>query len=62
MIERRMRQSVFDVACFWYTAWVNAGQPDLKNLANRDFSEAELKEFDKLNQQWKSAAIKGREE
>jgi hypothetical protein len=27
MVERRMRQSIFAVASFWYTAWVNAGQP-----------------------------------
>jgi hypothetical protein len=62
MIERRMRQSVYAVACYWYTAWVNAGQPDLKNLTNKNFSEAELKEFDELNQQWNSASIRGREE
>ncbi len=29
MIERRMRQSIFSVASFWYTAWVNAGEPQL---------------------------------
>ncbi len=29
MVERRMRQSVFAVASYWYTAWVNAGQPKL---------------------------------
>jgi hypothetical protein len=52
MIERRMRQSIFVVACFWYTAWVNAGQPDLTNLTNKKFSEEELKEFEDLNQAW----------
>ena len=62
MVERRMRQSIYAVACFWYTAWVNAGQPDLKNLSNKNFSEEELKEFDELNQQWKNSSIKGREE
>jgi len=50
------------VACFWYTAWVNAGQPDLKNLAHKDFSESEQKEFDELNRQWRNGNIKGREE
>jgi hypothetical protein len=30
MVERRMRESIYAVADFWYTAWVNAGQPDLK--------------------------------
>jgi hypothetical protein len=52
MVERRMRQSIHAVASFWYTAWVNAGQPDLKGLVNRQFSEDELKEFELLNKHW----------
>ena len=39
MIERRMRQSIYAIASFWYTAWVNAGQPDLKELVNLKFSD-----------------------
>ncbi|MEO0403610.1 MAG: integrase, partial [Bacteroidota bacterium] len=31
-VERRMRQSVIDIGSLWYTAWVNAGQPDLSKL------------------------------
>lgn len=63
MVERRMRQSIFAVASFWYTAWVNAGQPDLKNLSNRQFSESDIKEFDKLNDTWRNQSkIIGREE
>ena len=54
MIERRMRQSIFAISSFWYTAWVNAGQPDLKSLVKQQFSEAEIKEFDNLNQSWKT--------
>ncbi len=61
MIERRMRQSVFAVASFWYTAWVNAGQPDLSVLSKQSFSESELKEFEELNNQWQNNKIKGRE-
>ena len=61
MIERRMRQSIYGVASFWYTAWVNAGQPDLKNFANKEFSAEDLKEFESLNNSWKNAGIKGRE-
>ncbi|MBK6991579.1 MAG: S1/P1 Nuclease [Chitinophagaceae bacterium] len=61
MVERRMRQSIFAVASFWYTAWVNAGQPDLKKLSNKEFSAIDLKEFEGLNNSWKSAPIKGRE-
>ena len=53
MIERRMRQSIFAVASFWYTAWVNAGQPDLKVLSKQVFSASDAKEFDELNTQWR---------
>jgi hypothetical protein len=62
MVERRMRQSIFAVASFWYTAWVNAGQPDLKTLANKDFTEEDLKEFEWMNVHWRLGGIKGRAE
>lgn len=29
MVERRLQASIEAVACFWYTAWVLGGQPDL---------------------------------
>lgn len=61
MVERRMRQSVFAVASFWFTAWVNAGQPDLKELVNRGISESETKAFQELDKAWKTGKIKGRE-
>jgi hypothetical protein len=61
MIERRMRQSIHAVASFWYTAWINAGQPDLKNLTNKELSADDLKEFEILNQAWKKGTLSGRE-
>lgn len=61
MIERRMRQSIYAIASFWYTAWVNAGQPDLTKLTNKEFSEEDRKEFEALTNAWKNSAIKGRE-
>ncbi|MBL7743252.1 MAG: S1/P1 Nuclease [Chitinophagaceae bacterium] len=61
MVERRMRQSIFAIASFWYTAWVNAGQPNLTQLSNREFSAEDLKEFEELNAAWKSSSTKGRE-
>ncbi|MFN0082833.1 MAG: zinc dependent phospholipase C family protein [Ferruginibacter sp.] len=63
MIERRMRQSISSIASFWYTAWVNAGQPDLKGLVKQKFSEADIKEFEDLNAKWNSGGkMIGREE
>lgn len=52
MIERRMRQSIFAVASFWYTAWVNAGQPELTNLSDKNFTPEDVKEFEELNKAW----------
>ncbi len=58
-----MRLSIQSIASFWYTAWVNAGQPDLKELTNKKFTEADAKEFEELNMKWSGASkMIGREE
>jgi hypothetical protein len=54
-----MRQAIGAVASLWYTAWINAGQPDLKNLTSRGFSDEDLKEFEKLNSDWRLNTIPG---
>jgi hypothetical protein len=44
MVERRMQQSMMAVASFWYTAWVNGGQPlleartanEIETISNED--------------------------
>jgi hypothetical protein len=61
MVERRMRQSIYAIASFWYTAWINAGQPDLKSLSNKELSAEDLKEFEDLNNAWKKGSIRGRD-
>lgn len=55
MVERRMRQSIFAVASFWFTAWVNAGQPDLKPLLKNQFTETDTRSFEELNKKWKES-------
>ncbi|RWY57143.1 zinc dependent phospholipase C family protein [Mucilaginibacter gilvus] len=32
MVQRKMRQSILSVGSFWFSAWVDAGQPDLNKL------------------------------
>lgn len=59
MVERRMRQAIFAVASFWYTAWINAGQPDLAKLSNKEFSLQELNEFKELDSTWKNRSDQG---
>ena len=47
-VERRMRASIKMVADIWFTCWINAGQPDLRQL------KGSLTETDKPDQQTES--------
>jgi len=60
MVERRMRQSIYAVASFWYTAWVDAGQPDLKIMEKYPLSEEDKKEMEELNRLWREGNMRGR--
>lgn len=43
MVERQMKRSIKAVADFWYTAWVDGGQPDLHQLLDKPYEEEALK-------------------
>jgi hypothetical protein len=63
MIEKRMRAATYAVACFWYTAWVDAGQPQLTNKILESVSESTKKHWEELNQVWmKGGLMIGRQE
>lgn len=47
-VERRIRRSVLMVGSFWFTAWVNAGQPDLNDLMDQEVEMEEQKFKKKL--------------
>ena len=49
MVERRLRASIIAVGSIWYTAWVDAGQPDLNSLQNQAASPALLLEIQELD-------------
>ena len=61
MIERRMRSSITSVGSFWYTCWMNAGQPDLSKLGEKQLTKEEIKEQEELDKQYREGKIKGRE-
>lgn len=42
MVERRMRKAIFMTASFWYTAWVNAGMPDLNDVEGIELQQSEM--------------------
>lgn len=52
MVERRMRESIKFTASVWYTAWVNAGMPDLKELSTKDITPESMAEWNELNKSW----------
>lgn len=49
MVEKRMSSAIQQVGAFWYSAWVEAGQPDLKNLTKVKLNEAPINTNDKKN-------------
>lgn len=48
MVERQMRKSIKMIADFWFTAWVNAGQPELVPLEDFSIPEEETKPLPNL--------------
>lgn len=60
MVERRMKKAIISVGSIWYTAWVDAGQPDLEKLRGRPVSAELLKELEELSHQHEESKSKGR--
>lgn len=57
MIERRMRESIYAVASFWFTAWINAGQPDLNDLSGTLYDASGISAIDSLGSEWKKVIV-----
>ena len=57
MVQRRMRSAVLSVGCFWYSAWVDAGQPDLNKLIAKPSTPAERLKIQKEASVFKSGKI-----
>lgn len=60
MVKRKIRRAVFNVGSFWYTAWVNAGQPDLKKIEDKEVTAAHKKELKEQEKMWKTGKPVGR--
>ncbi len=62
MVERRMRAAIHAIGSMWYTCWINAGQPDLSQMYDKELSAEEQEEMIELELQIKGAdGIKGRQ-
>lgn len=60
MVERRLRKAIISVGSIWYTAWVDAGQPDLSKLQNIPPSNELLNEMKELDLHFHNESHKGR--
>jgi len=58
-IERQMRSSIKMIGDFWFTAWVEAGQPDLNMLINEQYLKDD-QELDKEKEDWKQKRLESR--
>ncbi|KIO77328.1 S1/P1 Nuclease [Pedobacter lusitanus] len=61
MVEKQMRASVLAIGSFWYSAWVDAGQPQLENMIKTKPDLAAERETMELNRKFSSGKIIGRE-
>ena len=62
MVQAQMRSSVAAVGSFWYSAWVDAGQPDLRNLRRVAPNDKESQQAEKEERLFKAGKIIGRGE
>ena len=60
-VERQMRRAVQAIASYWYTAWVDAGQPNLNNLGST-ISPEEQQRLEMEKKEYETGPHKPREE
>lgn len=60
MVERQMRNSVKNISDYWFSAWVDAGQPELENLIRLEPTPAEREKAKAEALQYKKGKLIGR--
>lgn len=61
MVEKQMRSAILEIGSFWYSAWVDAGQPELKNLIKIEAEQRHKKEEEEAEKKYQNGKILGRE-
>ncbi|WP_431214814.1 zinc dependent phospholipase C family protein [Puia sp. P3] len=57
MVEKQLRGAIAEVSAFWYTAWVNAGKPDLSGLDPMELTERNKKDMERDLKRWKEGRV-----
>jgi hypothetical protein len=60
MVESRLRKAIIAVSSAWYTAWLDAGQPDLRKLLEADYANEIIQDSLELEQKFRLGKIFGR--
>jgi len=58
MVERRARQSIIIIGSIWFSAWVDAGQPDLEKLSDYEISDEIRKQIEEEEKMWRTGKVK----
>ncbi|MNK47566.1 hypothetical protein D3C87_663780 [compost metagenome] len=61
MVEKQMRSAILEIGSFWYSAWVDAGQPVLKNLIKLEPTPDEKKAETDIDRKFEKGIPLGRE-
>ena len=59
-VESRMQASIHTIGSAWYTAWVDAGQPDMKAMMDFKLSKKERDALKTLDEKYRKGESKGR--
>lgn len=57
MVEAQMTQAIYETSCFWFTAWVNAGKPDLSLLDSPGLTNKNAKNLQNELKLWKDGKL-----
>jgi hypothetical protein len=59
MVEKQLQKAIVETSSFWYTAWVNAGKPDLTSLDPAPLTTRNKKMLDEEKELWKKGKLFG---
>lgn len=61
MVENQMRKAIIATSSYWYTAWVNAGKPNLDDLDTREYTNRNKKSLKQDLKLWNKGILFGLE-
>lgn len=61
MVERQMRASILATGSYWFSAWIDAGQPELRNLVQKKWSSSDRKRAEEDQRLYDKGQLIGRE-